>query len=1085
MMTCKIVGAGKAKDYFEHEMDYYTKNLSCLDRWHGVLAESRELKGDLSKEQFDYIVDEVASKRDPKSIGLDCTFSAPKSVSLALAADEKTRQDMINAHQAALSKIVNKIEMEYLETRSKKKTFLSRNAIAAEFTHLTARPTEENNFIPDLDLHGHVIFLNETFADGKNLAQSYKKVMDAQKELGLMYRQELAQELQKAGYALQITNEKQGFFELAGFDRATIEEYSHRRKEILRTAEENGITNLEQANLISRSAKEKTRGSYEEIIEQTKADLFENGRIKIERSFENGKEIDRGGDRQFDGQRELHDRWPGEPDLGAFRENARNQELETFGRGDMLPDLQMGDLASEENGAGSGMFLSRSQILYLGKRQSAKVRDLSLRRADAADRKRRITYIAEKTIEELSREKYAFSVKETRQRIMAAGVLEGITREEADKEIENAGAVKLGRIERDGKKSRDVYLTTEKNIETERAVLERVEQGKKQIQNKILTVEESRAALDRVEAEAREKGKTDFSIKSGSGEQAEAVHHILTCEDQYVCVDGLAGTGKTTMIERLNWICQEQGIEIKGCCFTGKAADGLQNESGIESKTIHGFLNRLERESGITTEQDAGDTNIKQEWDFSRVEKTKGREIWAVDEAGFVDMHLMNQLQKAAEARGAQLLLLGDPLQLPPVGAGKPMEQMEEKGMATAHLYDIRRQKKEFAELRDAVRESVQGKTLVTFKKLDEVNCYHEIEGTRGRREAITKEMTADKLEDYDKKLLLTSTNADRKAYNKAIRAEYVRRGELEKGKEYIIEGNDGKEEKRHFAKGDRIIFTKNDNQLNVMNGTRAEVTYTNGKYIGYAVFDKDKLIQQGEIDTEKYKSLDHAYAVTNYKAQGMTVDKVVVDMNTKGAAQTRNALYVDISRARKKAVVYTDDKEKLERQSRDFAKKITSKDFSQRLARMEREQGIRNNDRYHAPENGQEKLNRALEQIEKHTLSFDWGTPGGKTREVEQPKREQERQPEPSKTAKDMSVDIRRIQQERSAAVIASMEKDIKGITSDRARKKEMEDQKKIEAAKEKARSLIEKAKGRGEMKVEREMPRVRAPEMDLGFSR
>lgn len=71
--------------------------------------------------------------------------------------------------------------------------------------------------------------------------------------------------------------------------------------------------------------------------------------------------------------------------------------------------------------------------------------------------------------------------------------------------------------------------------------------------------------------------------------------------------------------------------------------------------------------------------------------------------------------------------------------------------------------------------------------------------------------------------LLLVSTNADRKTYNNEIRAEYVKRGELEKGQQYKITSHSGSEEtieKRNFAAGDRIVFTANDNKLGVKNGT-------------------------------------------------------------------------------------------------------------------------------------------------------------------------------------------------------------------------------------------------------------------------
>lgn len=415
----------------------------------------------------------------------------------------------------------------------------------------------------------------------------------------------------------------------------------------------------------------------------------------------------------------------------------------------------------------------------------------------------------------------------------------------------------------------------------------------------------------------------------------------------------MAGTGKTTMMERLKWIADEQGIEIKGVCFTGKAADGLESESGINSTTIHSFLNRLENKKSQNNNE------IKQEWDFSNVEKCNRREIWAVDEAGLVDMRLMNQLQKAAEARGAQVLLLGDPDQLPPVGAGEPMRQMIEAGMATAHLYDICRQKD--AELLAAVRESVQGDHLKTYEMLDNKGCYLEIKDKKERLKAITEKITALPIGEYKKNLLLVSTNADRKSYNQSIRAEYVNRGEIENGKNFKIIvriGEKDRQEERNFARKDRIIFTANDRRMGVMNGTMATIEKIIGDEIT-ALTDAGQIISW---DMEKYNSIDHAYAVTNYKAQGMTVEKIIADMNIKSAPQTRNALYVDISRAKQEAVVYTDNKEMLEKQTREFAKKITSKDFSNKIAAMRKEGGIRNNDRYHAPnEDPAKKLEKAL----------------------------------------------------------------------------------------------------------------------------
>jgi len=294
------------------------------------------------------------------------------------------------------------------------------------------------------------------------------------------------------------------------------------------------------------------------------------------------------------------------------------------------------------------------------------------------------------------------------------------------------------------------------------------------------------------------------------------------------------------------------------------------------------------------------------------------------------------------------------------------MRQMMEAGMATAHLYDIRRQKDK--ELLQAVRESVNGDHLKTYEALDKQGNYREVKDKAARMRSVRQEMTARSIGDYRQNLLLVSTNRDRREYNSAIRAEYVARGELEAGQNFAVTVHDGEratQEQRQLAVKDRIIFTANDRRLGVMNGTMATIEQIDGDIIT-ARADAGKAITW---NMAQYNSIDYGYAVTNYKAQGITVQKVVVDMNTRGTAQTRNALYVDISRAKCEAIVFTDDKGKLERQTRHFARKVTSKDFIAKMDAMRRRGGITNNDRYHAPNQNQgQALAKALAQIEAHT---------------------------------------------------------------------------------------------------------------------
>lgn len=1022
MLSCQPINGGMSPEYYAKD-GYYTRTMSEHDRWEGKLSKVMNLEGQVTKEQFKTLHDNLVENGREKCVAMDCAFSAPKSVSLAMAESEETRAIMQKLHQEAVSRSVNYIEENYIKTRvtenGKTHEVKTGNCCAAEFEHYTNR----NN---DLDLHTHVLFENMTVYNDKVYSVDFRDIMHDQKEVGLVYRQYLAEALQREGYSLEVTDRKYGFFELKGFSRETIMEHSTRRKEILEAMEVSGGKNATEAqNAAMKTRQKKLTVNLEKNYEEINEELFKSGKVKIERTDKHEHGTNERNYEQRSGREDTRT-VAIESGIGGFN-GGEGQELRTLAERCSLPDLSNRGLDEAKKTA--HLLLPSSAICRLAKLQTDSERNAFMLRADAGERRQRINELTAETVKEISREKFAFTVPEVRQRIMSAGVLEGITRQEAEKAMERAGLVKLGRIEHGDEKSKDVYLTTEENIKREAAIIDRMMEGKGQVNS--LSQEQSEAAFEKLKSKKIERGEA-FTPNE---EQTNAIHHVLTSQDRYLCIQGLAGTGKTYAMTSIRELCEQEGITIRGACFTGKAADGLQNESGINASTIHSFLNQLEagklneknqlkeavkeiaietlppgwqdalkekpepvKREGIEAVKQAGkelaaealpgewrkaaqeelqkadnearyeqrkqqmkQEGIKQEWDFSKVEKAKGREIWIVDEAGLVDSNLMEQVQKAAETRGAQVVLSGDYQQLPPVGAGEPMKAMIEAGAGTAYLEDIRRQKN--IEMREAVKESVKGDHIKTFETLDKHGDYREVSDKKERHEAVKKELTSEKLQDYNRSLLLVSTNADRKAYNKEIRAEYVKRGELEEGREYTITGKDGDKEmpeKRHFATGDRIIFTANDNRLDVKNGTLGTIEKIEENRFTVRTDTGEKK----EFYMDKYNNIDHSYAVTNYKAQGMTVQKVIADMNTRGRAQDRNALYVDISRAKERAIVYTDNKKKLEKQTQEFARKVNSKDFSQKIQKMERGNRIENNDRYHAPEKmTTEKIIRKMEQ--------------------------------------------------------------------------------------------------------------------------
>lgn len=837
-MTVQTVSAGMATTYYNKD-NYYTKDLSSLDSWQGAISKKLDLENTkIEPQNFDSFIKKMTERNggndNKKRVGIDLTFSCPKSISLALAKDDETKKDMIEAQQKAVKETLEEIEKNggftYRVTNNKVTTDKKAdNLLIGKFNHFVNRNGE-------LDLHTHCVVFNITEHEGKEYSLNAKDILKKQTEWGLLFRQKMAKNLQAKGYKLNITDAKKGLFELAGFDREIIEKYSSRRLEILKKMEADGTAGSHEAmkaNLQTRKTKKQV--DLDKTYDKVRQEIFANEKVKILK---------------------------GKPRKNYF-------------------------LAEQKK-------------------------------------------IADEVISEMERETFAFTKDQLKKRIMSAGVLQNIDEKRAEKLIsENEKLVNLGNKELENGTIKQ-FFTTEKNIKIEDNIIAKMNQEKGTIKT-ALSEEKSEKLLD----EICKNGYTP------NREQVNAIHHILTNKDRIVGVQGLAGTGKTYSFTLVKKMADRENIEVKGICFTGKASEGLQADSGIESTTIHSFLNKLEKDSGVRQKTTEG---IKQDWDLSKVKPAGKKQIWVVDEAGLVDNRMMNYLIEASIKADAKLVLTGDYQQLPPVGAGEPMKNLIDNGMATAYMEDIRRQKD--IELLNAVRESVKGNTLNTYKILEQKQSYHEISDRDKLQDEIIKKVTNIKQDELKENLLLVQTNADRKNYNNKIQKVFIEQGRLTTGNTFKVENSEGRQERRKIYEGDRIVLLANDSmcfreikgglgytKTKVNNGTMGTVKRVENNKI-VVTLDNGKTVY---FNPQKYKKFDLAYAVTNYKAQGMTVKNCIVDMTTKGKSNNRNALYVNISRAKFKAEVYTDDKKKLEKQTLTFAKKINSADFKEQIASYKR----------------------------------------------------------------------------------------------------------------------------------------------------
>ena len=164
--------------------------------------------------------------------------------------------------------------------------------------------------------------------------------------------------------------------------------------------------------------------------------------------------------------------------------------------------------------------------------------------------------------------------------------------------------------------------------------------------------------------------------------QKQAVRTILLHDDLVVGVQGYAGTGKTAMLREAAALAGDR--RVFGLAPSAVAAGVLGREAGIPVRTLQWFLARY---------RDAGD-NLLDDRALAELRKRFEGTILVADEMSMASTAQAHALMKIAAKLGVgRLVLVGDRKQLRAVEAGQPFRQLQEAGMATALMDDIRRQR--------------------------------------------------------------------------------------------------------------------------------------------------------------------------------------------------------------------------------------------------------------------------------------------------------------------------------------------------------------------------------------------------------
>ncbi len=456
--------------------------------------------------------------------------------------------------------------------------------------------------------------------------------------------------------------------------------------------------------------------------------------------------------------------------------------------------------------------------------------------------------------------------------------------------------------------------------------------------------------------------------------QRGVITDVLTSRDRIHGVQGLAGTGKTTVLASIREGAEANGYKVEGFAPTSRAAGQLREE-GIEATTLQSFLARGKNHPSATT---------------------TSPHLYMLDESSLASTRQMRAFLEKINLED-RVLVIGDTAQHQGVDAGRPFQQMQEAGMRTSQLDQIVRQRKN-PELLEAVNYLAKGETEKGIEKLAQQGRITQVADPNERIAAIAKDYAANP----ERTIIVSPDNRSRQEINRAVRIELQEAGKLEteqkvfsvlahrsdmtgadrewaarykpgdilkyeKGSKaqgipqnstavvlssdarintVTVQQDGGKvitydpkrlkgvnayiETDKQFATGDRIQFTARDKDLGVSNRDLGTITKLETGQVTVQMDGKTERIVQ--FDPAKMRHFDHGYAVTSHVSQGLTEGRVIANIDTDSARSLINTrlAYVAVSRAEHDARIYTNDADGLGARLATDVSKTSAVDFRQ-----------------------------------------------------------------------------------------------------------------------------------------------------------
>lgn len=371
----------------------------------------------------------------------------------------------------------------------------------------------------------------------------------------------------------------------------------------------------------------------------------------------------------------------------------------------------------------------------------------------------------------------------------------------------------------------------------------------------------------------------------------------LALSKGFLILTGGPGTGKTTTLNAIISLYEQQGMKAVIAAPTGRAAKRISDLTGYTAKTIHRLLE-------VAYDDGSGIMKF-----VHNEQNTLDCDVLIVDEMSMVDTLLFAELLRGIKL-SCKLILVGDSDQLPSVGAGNLLKDLiDSKTMTVVQLTEIFRQARESCIVTSA-HKIVNGempdldnssKDFFVLQRNDEQTTIETIVDLYKRR--LPKAYKYNPTTDIQIISPSRKGTAGTVEINKRIQLEInppkLGRNEI-RGPVYIFRENDKIMQTRNNYD---IVWKKEDEiGTGVYNGDIGVITEIR-KRDGIIVIDFDGKV--AEYTTDMLEQIELAYAITVHKSQGSEFPAVIFSIvGVSDKLYYRNLLYTAVTRAKEILVI-------------------------------------------------------------------------------------------------------------------------------------------------------------------------------------